>query len=340
MPSSANTLSLSFASKPLIDVSHEASLKSASPARTSSSHGTKRKRATDPKFYAVRVGNHPGIYHSWKECLEQVKGFRNATCELSISQAMPTQADQALLVKSFPTLTDAERFLAGEEPLRSSDGTAPSSPEKFYAVRSGKVPGIYTDWPSAQKQIIGWQKTKQKCFPTRAEALRFMEEGDSDRLEKYEADVTDYEHITPDLGRENSETSLRGLISKKSKKNFNVSNSSSKNIKIGILEYNEEDYEPGTGPLPPGIEDGFDPQILLDGKTGNVVYKTQAQRRATRLQAIGPSSDGMLRIHTDGSSIGNGTKGAIAGVGVYFGPNDRRFVYFAVLRSYSFVCAG
>ena len=51
-----------------------------SPTATSSSSGVKRKRSADPKFYAVRVGHAPGVYHTYKECLEQVKGFKNATC--------------------------------------------------------------------------------------------------------------------------------------------------------------------------------------------------------------------------------------------------------------------
>ena len=59
-----------------------ASIESASAAGTTASAGTKRKRATEPKFYAVRVGNRPGIYHTWADCLEQVKGFKKATCTL------------------------------------------------------------------------------------------------------------------------------------------------------------------------------------------------------------------------------------------------------------------
>jgi ribonuclease HI len=35
---------------------------------------------------------------------------------------------------------------------------------------------------------------------------------------------------------------------------------------------------------------------------------------------------GVLKIYTDGSSLGNGAKGATAGVGVYFGPRDPRYV--------------
>lgn len=64
--------------------------KPASPSSTTSSAGTKRKRATDPKFYAVRVGYHPGIYHSWSDCLAEVTGFKNATCEFGLRSILFT----------------------------------------------------------------------------------------------------------------------------------------------------------------------------------------------------------------------------------------------------------
>jgi ribonuclease HI len=39
------------------------------------------------------------------------------------------------------------------------------------------VPGVYLDWPSAQKQITGWTKPKHRCFLTRAEAESFVRHG-------------------------------------------------------------------------------------------------------------------------------------------------------------------
>lgn len=44
----------------------------------------------------------------------------------------------------------------------------------YYAVRKGKTPGIYTDWPEAQKQISGFSGAQYKKFNTRAEAEIFM----------------------------------------------------------------------------------------------------------------------------------------------------------------------
>lgn len=85
------------------------------------------------------------------------------------------------------------------------------------------------------------------------------------------------------------------------------------------------EYAPGDGPLPAGAEDGFDPNVILDPSTGKVVYKTAPQMTATKTQPKGVP--GMLRIYTDGSSLRNGTPLASAGVGVYFGPGDSRFVH-------------
>ncbi|MCJ1288060.1 hypothetical protein MMC26_007413 [Xylographa opegraphella] len=289
------------------EIDDAASTKSGSTTYTTASSGTKRKRVVEPKFYSVRVGHRPGIYHTWNECLSQVKGFKNAT------------------FKSFPSLIDAERFMAGEDPAKGA-GTS-SSPYKFYAVRSGRVPGIYTDWPSAQKQIIGWTKPKHKCFSTRAEAQRFLGTADT----RPSTDETETQG--PENGIMMGYPNLDGHEpyasepqSKKSKKPTSAAQGMARTSKMPSNEYNPEDYEPGTGLFPPGAEDGFDPNIILCPRTGNVVYKTQAQREATKLQAIRPTTDHMLRVHTDGSSLRNGQDGAFAGVGVFFGPNDERNV--------------
>lgn len=43
--------------------------------------GTKRKRNTPAKYYAVKAGHKPGIYYGWNDCLAQVTGFKGAICE-------------------------------------------------------------------------------------------------------------------------------------------------------------------------------------------------------------------------------------------------------------------
>ncbi|KAF1982173.1 ribonuclease H-like protein [Aulographum hederae CBS 113979] len=273
-----------------------------STASTSASSGTKRKREAGPKFYAVRVGFTPGIYHSWADCLSQVKGYKAAT------------------FKSFTSLTEAEAFLKAptfESTSSTSASTAStlkpakatSTPTKFYAVQNGRVPGVYTDWPSAQQQITGWTKPKHKSFTTRSEAEAFVAAGASDG------------HAISSVHIE-SDPPLYGSAppSKKRKKSAHES------VDPEEISFNLEDYEPGTAPLPADAEDGFDDRVILDPDTGNIVYKTKDQLAAKKLGPTGmlKNTGDVVNIHTDGSSLGNGKSGAVAGVGVFFGPGDTR----------------
>lgn len=45
---------------------------------------------------------------------------------------------------------------------------------KYYAVRAGKSPGIYTSWEECKKQVHGFKGAQYKSFPTKAEAEAFM----------------------------------------------------------------------------------------------------------------------------------------------------------------------
>lgn len=82
-------------------------------------------------------------------------------------------------------------------------------------------------------------------------------------------------------------------------------------------------YEPGIGPLPPGADDGFDPNIKLDS-SGKLVHRTEAEKTSRKSIPKPTLAPGMLIIYTDGSSLRNGAAGARAGVGVYFGPGDSK----------------
>ncbi|KAL9131724.1 MAG: hypothetical protein Q9217_000399 [Psora testacea] len=288
-----------------------ASSKSLSLGETTATNGTKRKRNSEVRFYAVRAGHRPGVYSTWADCLQQVKGFKKAIC-------MPTND-----IKSFFSLSDAERFIAGENPSQGSAlGLSPTA--KFYAVKNGRVPGIYTDWPSAQEQITGCQKPKHRCFTSRAEAQKFLDE---DSLQADESPITPQADSRSFFSSNNDAEALREPITQPSsqKKTKKLRNGSHK-MKQDVPEYNEEAFEPGTGPLPPGSEDGFDANIMFDPGSGKVVYKTQEQRQATKPAPTGGSLTGPIRIYTDGSSLGNGKAGAFAGIGVYFGPSDKRNV--------------
>jgi ribonuclease HI len=254
--------------------------------------GVKRKRESKNavKFYSVRIGKEPGIYHTWQECLEQVRGFPKAA------------------FKSFSTLTEAEAFLNNEQ---SSGGGSGGNTGKFYGVQSGRKPGVYNSWPEVLEQITGWKGPKHKVFKTRMEAELFVAEGQQN-LSNGDSAIHSIEF--DDIGTPASKKQKTG----KSKK------TAIKEEGSPILNGEGGEYEPGEGPLPDGAEDNFDSTITLDGITGHARYKTAAELAQTKYQASGPAKDAPIRIYTDGSSLHNGQAAAIAGVGVYFGPLDKR----------------
>lgn len=175
----------------------------------------------------------------------------------------------------------------------------------------GHVPGVYTDWPSTQAQIKGCSGGLQQSFATREEAEAFVNEHRRD-------------HSVP--------ISLRGDLSEASSavgQGCKVSETTSKKQKknsgqaAAVVTNGTTQYEPGMGPLPEGAEDGFDRTLKMDLKTGAIRHKTEAELSATKQQPTGDFT-GQIVVYTDGSSLGNGQSGAVAGVGVYFGPNDKR----------------
>lgn len=48
--------------------------------------------------------------------------------------------------------------------------------KKFYAVKRGKKPGIYTSWPECQRQVAGFANARFKGFMTRQAALEWLQQ--------------------------------------------------------------------------------------------------------------------------------------------------------------------
>lgn len=47
---------------------------------------------------------------------------------------------------------------------------------KYYAVKKGRVPGIYTSWPEAQQQIMKYSGAQYKSFTSLEEAHQFLKD--------------------------------------------------------------------------------------------------------------------------------------------------------------------
>lgn len=59
---------------------------------------------------------------------------------------------------------------------------------KYYAVKAGKVPGIYSTWAECQAQTRGFSKAVFKSFKTLEEATAFVK-GDSSDTSDYELNI-------------------------------------------------------------------------------------------------------------------------------------------------------
>ncbi|KAJ5405594.1 hypothetical protein N7465_006878 [Penicillium sp. CMV-2018d] len=118
--------------------------------------GTKRKRNTPAKYYAVKAGHKPGIYYGWNDCLAQITGFKGA------------------IFQSFPSQEAANAFLNGTKLPAESQS---SENTRFYGIQRGRVTGVYTDWTTAQEQIRGFPRPRYRKFSTREEAEEFVREG-------------------------------------------------------------------------------------------------------------------------------------------------------------------
>jgi len=196
-----------------------------------------------------------------------------------------------------------------------SSKTKAMKQEYFYAVHTDQIDNVFSDWSSASAAMKGHKGIKQQKFKTAEEAWAHL-----DRIKAG----------TPsDISAPISTKSEKSKASKKQKKNDGSA--------IPTTIYG--DYSgPGTGPLPPGAEDGFDSTIMLNAETGLVEHKTEAQLNARKMQPTGEFS-GPLIIYTDGSSLGNGQEGAVAGLGVWFGPEDPRSVVIPHFVQYSCLAA-
>ena len=60
---------------------------------------------------------------------------------------------------------------------------------KFYAVRTGRNPGVYTSWDACRREVDGFKGAEYKSFKSRGEAEAYVEKGL--RGERAEGDVND-----------------------------------------------------------------------------------------------------------------------------------------------------
>ena len=98
------------------------------------------------KFYAVKEGKKPGIYHTWDECKEQVNGYSGA------------------VYKSFTNEEEAKAFIKKEERKVSDDlGLLAYVDGSFCIDNHIEEIDIYYDYEGIEKWATGlWKANKEQ----------------------------------------------------------------------------------------------------------------------------------------------------------------------------------
>lgn len=100
-------------------------------------------------IYAVRKGHAPGIYHDVEAYQRAIDGFPGAEG------------------RRFQDEAAARRYLEGETPVKKG----------IYAVRRGRVPGIYYSAAECEAQVVGFAGAESQRFSTLEAAKAYLSGG-------------------------------------------------------------------------------------------------------------------------------------------------------------------
>ncbi|KAL2149081.1 hypothetical protein VTH82DRAFT_1767 [Thermothelomyces myriococcoides] len=197
---------------------------------------------------------------------------------------------------------------------RKLDATEP----KYYAVRAGFKPGVYTTWAVCQQQITGFKGAQFKSFPNYEDASAFAAgldpptaSSDSKPPRFYGVAVGRKPGVYTDWSA--AQKAIVGWKGPKYRK-FNTR----AEAEAFVRSYSSSAREAPSTADTEAEQDDED-----DEEDDNSVEEPPPKKTRTAAKPA-TSRSGVVVIYTDGSSLGNGRNGASAGVGVYFGPGDPR----------------
>ncbi|PHH72983.1 hypothetical protein CDD82_5718 [Ophiocordyceps australis] len=184
---------------------------------------------------------------------------------------------------------------------------------KFYAVRAGHEPGVYTTYAECQQQTAGFKGAIFKSFTSMEDAQAFAagkkvagSAGEPDRF--YAVAVGSPTGIFTDWA--DASAAITGVKGPKYKR-FATREEAVAYIK----QHGSQEAIEALGET---VEHGLEPIPLKSARSSSRVAAGAAKTAAVS------SDEDVLRIWTDGSSLMNGKSGARAGVGVFFGDHDAR----------------
>lgn len=191
---------------------------------------------------------------------------------------------------------------------------------KYYAVRTGKKPGVYMSWGDCQEQTTGFKGASCMYFPcSRICCIPF----------------TDYVFaiiVKSFPSKQDAEDFVSGKVTSGPQKWYGVAVGHVPGVYNNWDEARIQVQHGAKLPKYMGFATKAEAQAFVDsgGKVPEVAKKVKAVKEteepsAKKVKTGTDSKKKPVKVWTDGSALGNGKVGSAAGVGVYFGENDERY---------------
>lgn len=220
----------------------------------------------------------------------------------------------------------------------------------FYAVRTGRIPGIYNTWDECKQQVNNFAKARYKKFGSREEALAFVSGSDAPRQgtgggfsrpgptasgQAYGAGANNFQHsksvarniphdIQLQIVEKETEYLREKLKLKESEKKLLQTKVEIEQLKG---QAKQEKYQ-AKSPLTKHTlhtQKPYQPVSSASWKqnrTTQLLDSQQARHLYTSTHHNNSGSSGTSAVvYTDGACTNNGQGGAQAGIGVYWGPD-------------------
>ncbi|KAH9957145.1 ribonuclease H-like domain-containing protein [Russula dissimulans] len=165
----------------------------------------------------------------------------------------------------------------------------------YYAVKIGKRPGIYTTWEDCREQVDGYPRARYKKLRSVKEAEAWMQ-GASSPVKQHEVPYPVKPKLRP---ASHSLGQARTLIGPQPSRQASASST------VESL---------------PTVPSGSESQR----STGLSSARSRDETGQSQASSSPPPAMVEAVVYTDGACSGNGQSGSIAGIGVWWGPNDAR----------------
>jgi len=188
----------------------------------------------------------------------------------------------------------------------------------FYAVARGRQPGIFETWSKCERQVKGFKDAKFKKFSSKGEAEKFVESNGF------------YGNSSDNKSKDSKKTLVKNMAK--------IHKSKIKKIKIEEnvdLASDCDDEEEKFLVLPEYSDESIE-QEQPSKSTNTAKEPKRKDPRSIKFDPPEPTTEkiydghkfqedskGFVHVYTDGSCIGNGKSIASAGLGVYFGEDNK-----------------